>query len=47
MGFFNKKNLYIMECIQRTLKKKEKKNTKPIFFLMYPNFCTSHEKNKH
>lgn len=28
-------------------KKKEKKNTKPIFFLMYPNFCTSHEKNKH
>lgn len=32
MGFFNKKKLYIMECIQRTLKKKEKKNTKPIFF---------------
>lgn len=35
-----------MECIQRTLKKGKEKY-KANFFLMYPNFCTSHEKNKH
>lgn len=32
MGFFNKKKLYIMECIQRTLKKKGKEKYKANFF---------------